>query len=101
MVRVYQYHGTHFLFLFLEHRDHEDSSVVSAHYQAGVVNGGIDCLLSDDLIAEEKLILVLVVVVPDNQWVEINQTIINFLGEEVQLVEEKRNFEVSQVQILV
>jgi len=66
-----------------------------------MVNRGVDHLLSDGLIAKEKLILVFVVVVPDNQRVEVYQTIIYFLREEVQLVEEKRNFEVSQVQIVV
>ena len=87
-MRVYQDYWRYLLFLLLKHGHQKYSAIVGTDNKDWVVNGGIDCLLSDCFIRKEELELVLVIVVPHKQGVEINKAIANTLGEEVCLVYE-------------
>jgi len=65
----------YFLFSFLEEGDEEEAAVVGGEDEGWVLLRGKDCVVGYFFIGEEELELVLVVVVPQDYWVEVYQAV--------------------------
>lgn len=82
-MRIYQNNREDLLFSFLEHGNNENPSVISSNDETRVIKRGIRDMISDDFIGEEELELVLIVIISEDNWVEINQTVRNLLWVQV------------------
>ena len=92
VVLVYQDYWENMLISFLKHGDHENPTVISANYQTWVIVGSVDYRFSDWFIWKEKLELVFVVEILDDQGVEVNWAIVYLVGEWGYVIDEQRQF---------
>jgi hypothetical protein len=83
VMRIYQNNWKYFFFCFLEHRNNEDPSIIRAYDKTWVVNRRVSHMISDYFIREEELELVLVVVVSEYNWVEVDETVRDLFGIEM------------------
>ena len=79
MMLINKNNGIDVFICFLKHRNHKYPAIVCANNQARMVFRSINNRLSYFFIRKEELKLMLIVEVLDDQWIEIDWTVVDLL----------------------